>query len=74
MKKEAKPKFWVGQEPLNCDACDTEIIDEFSDCRLGSTWGNFCPRCVKKYQLVYGKDYGQRYTKQADGEWMKTAG
>lgn len=72
--KVGKPRYWMGEAPLNCDVCRTDIIDEFSDYNLQGAWGNVCPRCQKKYNVGYGTGRGQRYTKQPDGRWMKTAG
>lgn len=73
-KAKTKAKYWVGDTPRMCDMCREPFTDEFSECAMYGVWGCFCPRCVRRYELSYGMGKGQRYTKQADGRWMKTAG
>lgn len=70
-------KFWVGDPPKTCDACDRAITTVFFDAALpsyGGSWGNVCPKCFLHAGATIGTGFGQKYEKQEDGTWRKTAG
>ena len=68
-------KCWAGLVPLNCDLCHGVIGSTFVDGRTTQgPWGCLCPQCHSRYGVGLGTGRGQRYDKQADGRWLKTAG
>lgn len=65
---------WVG-DVTDCDICNAKLNDEFVDGRTSSgPWAMMCIPCFLKEGVNLGQGSGQRYTKQANGHWLKTAG
>lgn len=68
---------WMGTPPTKCDTCEAPIVDKFYDekTKMGP-WGCLCPNC-HTFGPGLGKlglGWGQEYTKQPDGKWLKTGG
>jgi hypothetical protein len=66
---------YQGRVPDRCQICNREIKGVFVD---GSTnsgpWGLMDPACHKTYGMGFGIGKGQEYTKQENGQWLKTKG
>ena len=62
--------------PSNCDICHAPITDMFVDgATTAGPWGNMCwPKCYAKYGRGLGTGKGQKYEKQPNGTFLKTAG
>lgn len=72
---EAAKRYWAGKVPSRDDFGGT-ITNEFVDgkSRRGP-WGFFNPDSWDSYGVGrLGTGYGQRYTKLADGRWLKVEG
>lgn len=76
-------KYYLSPAPVACDlvgAVPTEHYNiaekgEFVDGRtVYGSWANMCLTCHRKYGVGLGTGKGQRYTRQADGRWLKTGG
>jgi hypothetical protein len=69
-------KYWMGKPPGVCDICVAPLGTSFVDGRTNimGRWGCLCPRCHVKYGCGFGTGHGQRYERQEDGQWLKTAG
>lgn len=70
-------KYWAGDPPRKCDTCSTPIDKIFYDAKTQmGPWGFMCPSCQKLGPGFdkLGLGWGQEYTKQPDGKWMKTGG
>jgi hypothetical protein len=68
---------WMGPAPTNCDTCGTKITNKFYDAKTEmGPWGCMCPSCQNLGPGLgkLGTGFGQEYTKQKDGKWLKTAG
>ncbi len=66
---------WAGIVP-STDDFGNSIEDEFVDgkSKMGP-WATFAPSSWELYGVgKLGTGYGQRYRKQADGEWLKVEG
>jgi hypothetical protein len=75
--EQTKPRYWMGGAPSACDLCSEPITTEFTDCGVPSArgrWGSICPTCFTLEGCRVGPGHGQRYEKQTDGRWLKTAG
>jgi len=68
-------RYWLGTPPTRCDACGFTLARVFLDAatRRGR-WGILCPGCHAEIGLGVGTGRGQRYERQPDGRWLKTAG
>lgn len=76
-------KYYISPPPSVCDLArilpgahdDIAKKGEFVDGRtqMGS-WANMCLTCHRKHGVGLGTGKGQRYTRQADGRWLKTGG
>ena len=64
--------------PTECDICGAGFGDSlfFIDGRRMNSlmWANMCPRCFFEGGAGLGCGDGQLYMKQANGEWLMTAG
>lgn len=80
-----RPRYWTGAPPEQCELIgylppaarhdDITKKGEFVDGKTTmGPWANMCPRCAKRYGAGLGTGLGQRFTRQADGRWLKTAG
>ena len=70
-------KCWMGPAPQKCDTCENKITDKFYDAKTSyGPWGNMCPSCFYMGPGLgeLGTGFGQEYTKQKDGRWLKTGG
>jgi len=68
-------KFWMGQAPKNCDICGDKVTNTFVDGKTKfGPWGFMCPHCHNDAGYGVGTARGQKYTRQADGRWLKTGG
>lgn len=68
-------KFWCGQVS-DKDDFGVEITNVFYDgkTKMGP-WANMSPTSFKRYGLgKTGTGLAQKYEKQSDGRWLKTAG
>jgi hypothetical protein len=67
--------YWPSRAPVNCQDCNVKINAIFANLCVGpGLWNLFCGRCAANHLPQYGFNSGQRYTKQNDGRWAKTAG
>lgn len=80
-KKRAR--YWLGDVPEQCDlklgferhGAHSSIGKVFVDGRTrGGPWAIMCENCHQTQGVGLGQDYGQKYEKQEDGKWLKTAG
>lgn len=77
MATATKPVYWIGDAPVRCDGCEAAITATFNDMRSSSgPWGNFCETCaiLGPGCGIWGMGFGQQYTKQENGKWLKTKG
>lgn len=65
---------WASKPPEFCDMCGDRIESEFVDGRIHGRWGCFCITCVHLFGVRLGLGFGQQFTKQTDGTWIKTGG
>lgn len=78
-----KPKYWMGTVPDVCDLSTPEDLPGYHDpvdkvfvdgkTRIGP-WANMCMKCHRRDGFGLGLGKGQKYEKQEDGKWLKTAG
>lgn len=68
--------YWLSKVPANCETCGTPITNTFYDADTGRGWACMCPSCqmLGPGKNLLGTGRGQRYDKQPDGKWLKTAG
>ena len=70
-----KQIYWASAVTKNCQACGRVLHSAFYDARLkDGVWGIVCDPCFQIRGVGLGVGRGQRYTKQADGRWLKTGG
>jgi len=70
-----KARYWRDKAPVACELCHGPIGDEFIDGKLRTgPWALLCPDCSRKWGVGLGIGRGQRYTLQADGQWLNTTG
>ena len=75
IKGTPKAKYWQGVAPRKCDICDSPLIKGFYDAKTTKgLWGCMCQKCFKLHGWGLGTGLGQKYEKQADGQWLKTGG
>lgn len=70
-------KYWMSEIPAKCDTCDTPIKNKFYDAKTEmGPWANMCPSCFGLGPGIgkLGQGFGQEYTKQSDGKFIKTGG
>jgi len=74
--KKAQPdKIWAGSTPKQCDICEEDIRDEFTDGKTKQgPWAIMCPRCLARHGLGLGLGLGQKYQKRDDGKFRKIEG
>lgn len=76
--KAAKAVYWTSHAPTNCDLCGEALASVFNDANTGQGWAIMCSPCMQRRQAYgvskLGTGLGQRYTKQPDGQWLKTGG
>ena len=61
--------------PTKCDICQGNIADMFVDgATTAGPWANMCPKCYGFYGRGLGTGKGQKYEKQPNGTFLKTAG
>lgn len=68
---------WMGPAPSNCDTCETPITTKFYDAKTEmGPWACMCPSCQNLGPGLgrLGTGFGQEYTKQPDGKFLKTGG
>lgn len=72
----SKRKYWIGQEPINCDMCGFEFKSYFVDgaTRYAGAWAFLCPKCHKLHGIGLGTGKGQKYKKESKEKWVKIAG
>lgn len=81
----AKPVYYISPAPEACDLISDPRFGtkhdnisekgEFVDGRLRvGPWANMCMTCHKTHGVGLGTGLGQRFTRQADGRWLKTGG
>lgn len=71
-----RARYWLGAERPRCDICSRPILATFVDGRTRSgQWAIMCPQCrMSEGRIELGKGLGQKYERQPDGRWLKTAG
>jgi hypothetical protein len=61
--------------PLNCDICKVSLPRCFVDGKtVMGPWACMCLGCFSKYGVGIGQGKGQRYEKQHNATFKKTAG
>jgi hypothetical protein len=74
-KLHAVPVFWCGPPPAKCDVCKQPIDGAFIDGRtVYGPWANMDAACHAEFGTGLGQGRGQKFVKQADGRFLKTAG
>lgn len=76
---EKQPRYWHGKAPKTCELTSAPITNVFIDGKTRrGPWRIMCPEAWTKYGITadgsFGTGIGQRYEKQPDGKWLKTAG
>jgi hypothetical protein len=77
---EKPPSYWCGDPPAQCDACRQQprVAEKFFDARtVRGPWAILCWPCHENPHIGLGKlgtGFGQRYERQPDGRFLKTAG
>lgn len=63
-------KTWNGN--TTCDLCGRELTTELVDgqTRFGQ-WAVMCPKCHKAHGVGLGQGRGQKYVKDAEGDFVK---
>lgn len=70
----SKAKVYVNA-PLTCDTCEKELEHVMYDAAtVFGSWANLCQTCYVRYGTGLGTGKGQRYSKQDNGQWVKTGG
>ena len=71
-----RPVYWMGTAPTECQLSGRAIDDEFVDGTVPGMrpWANWHPREFVRRGGTYGTGRGQLFTRQADGQWLKTKG
>jgi hypothetical protein len=72
--KMTTKQYWLSPVPAGCDVCKGPFNGVMYDAKVGGPWGNICDPCFKEHKCSLGTGYGQKYEKQDDGKWLKTAG
>ena len=69
-----KPKYWGSPVPEFDDF--NQLIDDIfiNGKTIVSSWAIMTPKSFQRYGVGLGTDSGQRYSKQADGQWLKVEG
>lgn len=67
---------FIGSPPVECWNCSACLSDTFYDARVPELggWTNLCPICFKELNCRLGQGNGQRFTKNADGLFVKAEG
>jgi len=75
-KPTARPRYWCGPVAPTCQLCGKALVEAFVDgySRSIGQWAFLDPACHERTGLGLGTGQGQRYDRQTDGRWMKTAG
>lgn len=67
--------YWHGTDPVRCDVWGQPITTVFYDAKMpGAGWAMMHPDTFEALSCALGPGRGQRYEKQEDGRWLKTAG
>lgn len=75
--------YYMSPAPMTCDLLGTipglhDDIGKHGEFVDGRTqmgpWANMCMTCHRRHGVGLGTGKGQRYTRQADGRWLKTGG
>lgn len=66
-------KYWHG-EVKTCNICKEKLSDVMYDSNTRMGWANTCEACFREYGTGLGTGRGQKYERQADDRWLKTAG
>jgi hypothetical protein len=75
MARTPRLHYWTGDPGKRCDVCYQDWNGVFIDgITQGGKWANMCTECHRRYGHGLGTGKGQRYEKQPDGRWLKTAG
>ena len=67
--------IWAGTPPKACDLCKRPITRTFVDGRTAmGPWAIMCPSCRVAYGPArLGVGLGQKYERQPDGTFVRTA-
>ena len=67
--------YWLGPYPTRCEVSGARIEAVFYDAKIpGGGWAIVVPAIFETLGCRTGVGHGQRYEKQEDGRWLKTAG
>ncbi len=67
--------YWIGEAPTECDVSMKPITNTFIDGRMKrGSWAIMHPDVHADVGVGLGMGLGQKFTKQADGRWLKTEG
>jgi hypothetical protein len=70
-----KPRYWLGSTPTQCQVCTGDYQGKMVDGALHTgQWALMCGQCHRNMGRGLGMGRGQKYTRQADGRWLKTGG
>ena len=73
----SRPRYWTGTVPENCQVSGEPMGDVMYDASLpshGGRWANINQATFERHGCRVGLGLGQRYERQEDGRWLKTAG
>jgi hypothetical protein len=67
-------RYWMGSVP-GADDFGAEIADAFVDGKtVHGPWAIMTPASHRQHGVGLGQGRGQRYSRQADGRWLKIEG
>jgi hypothetical protein len=70
-----RARYWCGAAPTHCEVTGALIEDVFYDCETPHMgWACVGRAYFRAAHCQVGIGFGQRYEKQEDGSWLKTAG
>ena len=69
-----QPVYWIGSRPDACDCCYRPVDYFFVDGRTRfGPWAIMCSDCEPRVGTGVGEGRGQRFERQSDGRYLKTA-
>ena len=68
--------YYTSPVPEQCQICTEPMPFVMYDAKVPGhgSWGNICGECFELHGCRLGTGYGQKYSKQSDGKWLKVEG